>query len=62
MTDKKITKCLSWTHYSITLQMKDADARSWHENETANEMYNTYTLELNVFSQYNHRLLKLQNW
>ena len=29
---------LSWTHYSITLQMKDAGAHSWHENETANEM------------------------
>lgn len=42
--------------------MKDAGAHSWHENEIANEMYNTYTLELNVFSQYNHRLLKLQNW
>ena len=38
ITDKKITKCLSWTHYSITLQMKDAGAHSWHENETANEM------------------------
>lgn len=38
ITDKKTTKCLSWTHYSITLQMKDAGAHSWHENETANEM------------------------
>lgn len=41
--------------------MKDTGAHSWHENETANEMLSTYTLELNVFSQYNHRLLKLQN-
>lgn len=52
---------LSWTHYSITLQVEDAEARSWYENEAVNEMWSTRTLQRNVSSQYFHRLLKSQN-
>lgn len=49
---------LSWTHYSITLQVDDAEARSWYENEAASEMWSTRTLQRNVSSQYYHRLLR----
>lgn len=52
---------LSWTHYSITLQVEDVEARSWYENEAANEMWSTRTLQRNVSSQYYHRLLRSQN-
>lgn len=52
---------LSWTHYSITLQVEDAEARSWYENEAATEMWSTRTMQRNVSSQYYQRLLKSQN-
>lgn len=52
---------LSWTHYSIILQESDAGARIWYENEAANEMWSTRTLQRNISSQYYHRLLKSQN-
>ena len=52
---------LSWTHYSIILQELTAEGRAWYENEAANEMWSTRTLQRNVSSQYYHRLLKSQN-
>lgn len=52
---------LSWTHYSIILQESDAGARIWYENEAANEMWSTRTLQRNISSQYYHRMLKSQN-
>lgn len=52
---------LSWTHYSIILQEITADGRAWYENEAANEMWSTRTLQRNVSSQYYHRLLQSQN-
>ena len=52
---------LSWTHYCIILQEQDADARVWYENEAANEMWSTRTLQRNVSSQYYHRLLQSQD-
>ena len=52
---------LSWTHYSIILQETTADGRAWYENEAANEMWSTRTLQRNVSSQYYHRLLQSQN-
>ena len=52
---------LSWTHYRIILQEQNADARAWYENEAANEMWSTRTLQRNVSSQYYHRLLQSQN-
>jgi predicted nuclease of restriction endonuclease-like (RecB) superfamily len=52
---------LTWTHYRIILQESSADARTWYENEAANEMWSTRTLQRNVSSQYYHRLLQSQN-
>ena len=43
---------LSWTHYSIILQETTADGRAWYDNEAANEMWSTRTLQSNVSSQY----------
>ena len=52
---------LSWTHYRIILQEPNAEARAWYENEAANEMWSTRTLQRNVSSQYYHRLLQSQD-
>lgn len=52
---------LSWTHYSITLQVEDTEARSWYEHEADTEMWSTRTLQRNVSSQYYKRLMKSQN-
>ncbi|MBP5613623.1 MAG: DUF1016 family protein [Bacteroidales bacterium] len=52
---------LSWTHYSIILQESNAEARAWYENEAANEMWSTRTLQRNVSSQYYHRMLQSQD-
>ncbi|MBR6422412.1 DUF1016 family protein [bacterium] len=55
------TICLSWTHYRILLQESDPDARIWYENEAANEIWSTRTLQRNISSQYYHRMLLSQN-
>ena len=52
---------LSWTHYRIILQEQDAEARAWYEQEAANEMWSTRTLQRNISSQYYYRLLQSQN-
>ena len=52
---------LSWTHYNIIQQELTAEGRVWYENEAANEMWSTRTLQRNVSSQYYHRLLQSQN-
>lgn len=52
---------LSWTHYNIIQQELTADGRAWYENEAANEMWSTRTLQRNVSSQYYHRLLQSQD-
>ena len=52
---------LSWTHYSIILQEKNAEARDWYEREAANEVWSTRTLQRNVSSQYYHRMLMSQH-
>ena len=52
---------LSWTHYSIILQESNAKAREWYEQEAANEMWSTRTVQRNVSSQYYHRLLQSQD-
>ena len=51
----------SWTHYRIILQESNAEARAWYEQEAANEMWSTRTLQRNISSQYYHRLLQSQN-
>ena len=52
---------LSWTHYRIILQESSADTPAWYENEAANEMWSTRTLQRNISSQYYHRMLQSQN-
>ena len=52
---------LSWTHYAIILQENSKEARAWYEQEAANEMWSTRTLQRNISSQYYHRLLQSQN-
>ena len=52
---------LSWTHYRIILQEQNAQARAWYENEAANEMWSTRTLQRNISSQYYHRMLQSHN-
>ena len=52
---------LSWSHYAIILQEDSEEARAWYENEAANEMWSTRTLQRNISSQYYHRLLQSQN-
>ena len=52
---------LTWTHYSIILQEPNAEARAWYENEAANEMWSTRTLQRNISSQYYHRMLQSQD-
>lgn len=52
---------LSWSHYSIILQESNAKARAWYEQEAANEMWSTRTLQRNISSQYYHRMLQSQN-
>ena len=52
---------LTWTHYSIIQQELTAEGRAWYENEAANEMWSTRTLQRNVSSQYYHRLLQSQD-
>ena len=49
---------LTWTHYRILLQVDDAIARQWYENEAAKETWSTKTLQRNISSQYYYRLLK----
>ena len=39
---------LSWTHYRIILQETTADGRAWYENEAAQEMWSTRTLQRNL--------------
>lgn len=57
----KVPIRLSWTHYRIILQETTTEGRIWYENEAANEMWSTRTLQRNVSSQYYHRLLRSQN-
>ena len=48
---------LTWTHYRILLQVDDAVARQWYENEAAKEVWSTKTLQRNISSQYYYRML-----
>ena len=52
---------LSWTHYRILLQEKNAEARLWYEHEAATEVWSTRTLQRNISSQYYQRMLLSQH-
>ena len=51
---------LSWSHYTVLLQVKDRQARDWYENEAYQEGWSVRTLQRNVSSQYYYRMLKTQ--
>ena len=52
---------LSWSHYSVLLQVKDKKARAWYEKEAYEQTWSVRTLQRNVSSQYYHRMLQTQS-
>ena len=56
----KSDQLLSWTHYRVLLQVKDRKARDWYEREAFQEGWSVRTLQRNISSQYNYRMLKTQ--
>lgn len=56
----KSERLLSWSHYTVLLQVKDRQARDWYENEAYQEGWSVRTLQRNVSSQYYYRMLKTQ--
>ena len=52
---------LTWTHYSVLLQVRDDEARVWYEQEAVTEGWSVRTLQRNVSSQYYYRLLQSQH-
>lgn len=51
---------LSWSHYLILLQVFDAEARRWYEQEAIKDAWSVRTLQRNVYTQYYYRILKSQ--
>lgn len=51
---------LSWSHYSILIQVQDTEARRWYEREACEQGWSVRTLQRNVSSQYYYRMLKTQ--
>ena len=51
---------LSWSHYSVLIQVQDAEARKWYEKEACEQGWSVRTLQRNVSSQYYYRMLKTQ--
>ena len=51
---------LSWSHYSVLIQVQDAKARDWYEKEAMMQSWSVRTLQRNVSSQYYYRMLKTQ--
>ncbi len=52
---------LSWSHYRTLLQEENKDARTWYENEAAEQMWSVRTLQRNISSAYYHRMLSSQH-
>ena len=42
---------LSWSHYSILIQVRDTEARRWYEREACEQGWSVRTLQRNVSSQ-----------
>ena len=51
---------LSWTHYTVLMQVSDPVARQWYEKEALGEMWSVRTLQRNIDSQYYYRMLSSQ--
>ncbi len=56
----KSRKILSWSHYSILIQVVDEKAREWYTKEALEQTWSVRTLQRNISSQYYYRLLKSQ--
>ena len=52
---------LSWSHYTVLLQVKDQAARNWYAKEAFEQTWSVRTLQRNVSSQYYYRILASQN-
>lgn len=57
----KSANTLTWSHYLVLLQVQDARARKWYEEEASTQMWSVRTLQRNISSQYYYRILKSQN-
>ena len=51
---------LSWTHYTVLMQVSDPVARQWYEKEALGQMWSVRTLQRNIDSQYYYRMLSSQ--
>ena len=51
---------LSWTHYTVLMQVSDPVARQWYEKEALGEMWSVRTPQRNIDSQYYYRMLSPQ--
>ena len=49
---------LNWTHFRSLLRVSDENARIWYMNDAANEGWSARTLDRNIGTQYNYRLLQ----
>ena len=61
LSSRQFNGLLSWTHYRVLLQEKNADARTWYEKEAFEQTWSVKTLQRNISSQYYFRLLASQN-
>ena len=52
---------LSWSHYTVLLQVKDQAARNWYAKEAFEQTWSVRTLQRNVSSQYYYRILASQD-
>jgi predicted nuclease of restriction endonuclease-like (RecB) superfamily len=48
---------LTWTHYRMLMRVENSEARKWYTNEAADQNWSTRTLERQINSLYNERLL-----
>lgn len=61
LSSRQFKGLLSWTHYRVLLQEKNAEARTWYEKEAFEQTWSVKTLQRNISSQYYFRLLASQN-
>ena len=52
---------LSWSHYTLLMQINDSKARSWYEKESLEQTWSFRTLRRNIQTQYYERMLLSHN-
>lgn len=57
----KSSRLLSWSHYTLLLNIDDEEARTWYENEARNANWNFRELRRNITTDYYHRNLLVQS-